>query len=381
MFQSTTIKAGFKLAAPRSTKFEWSIGFLLGVPISIPSPPLYWFALLSFFAVLLRSRPKPIHSGVGREVIVILLISLALLSSIFGLIKYDLDTVRIITTSFFFLFLLAARFIHNKRAILEGFCCAMLMWAVMILPMAVYLQIFENGLLLFSVPDFRLWGQDFFPDWPNYIAFMLSLAFLLNAFVFKRPLTATIQIIAAILTTSRTPFIALGFFFTTSALLWLSAYRRRWILILLGITALVCLTLPSMALLEIDSNFLDRLLVFEDREDIYSFGLNLLAQSPYLGHGAILLDESIGFFGHPSFHNSYLDVSVRHGIFALLLFLALIIPTRTNLRQGGLKFLCVVMFVLIGSVFQNFLKHPHIILIYVIFIEAGAVFNDPVKRR
>ncbi len=381
MFQGKLIKTGIKLVADRNTTFEWSIGFVLGVPIAIPTPPLYWFAFLSLFGVVLRSRSKPVPSSAGREAIVIILILLALLSSIFGLTRHNLDAARIITTSFFFLFLLAARLIQHKRAVLDGFCHAMLIWAIMILFMAVYLRIYENGLLLLSVPDFRLWGQDFFPDWPNYIAFMLSLAFLLNAFVFKRPLAAILQIVAAVLTTSRTPLIALGFFLISSALLWLSANRNKWIPTLIGFSVLVCLTVPALALLELDSDLADRLLVFEDREDIYSFGLNLFAQSPYIGHGAILLDESIGFSGHPSFHNSYLDISVRHGIFALILFLALLIPSRTNLRQGGLRYFSVIMFVLVGSIFQNFLKHPHIIFIYVIFIEAGAIFNDTTKRR
>ena len=348
---------------------------MLGLPIAIPSPPFYWFGFICFFAAVLHGRQNRIHDGIARELAIAATIAIALLSSIAGLVQNNLDPSRIVTTSFFFLFFLFPRFIQDKRALLDGFSRAMLIWAALILYMAVYLRIYEDGLLLFSVPDLRLWGSEFFPDWPNYIAFLLALASLLNAFVFKRPFAAALQLAAALLTTSRTPLIALGFFVGANTLLWLRSGRGRWILASVGALVFIFTALPALELIHVDANLADRLLVFEDREDIYSFALNLVMQSPILGHGAILLDESIGFTGQPSFHDSYLDIAVRHGLFALILFLALLIPTRENLYRGGFRFTAVVLFFLVGSLFQNFLKHPHIILLYVIFIETGYIFD------
>ena len=375
MSQATTVRRYVKVDAARASVFEWRIGFLLGLPIAIPSPPYYWFAFLCFFAVVLRDRHRPVHGSAARELAIAAIVVVALLSNIVGLVRNNLDTGRIVTTSFFFLFFLFAGFIHDKRALLDGLCRAMLIWAILIVCMGTYLRIYENGLLLFSVPEFRLWGSEFFPDWPNYIAFLLSLAFLLNVLAFKRPFAATVQFAAALLTTSRTPFIALGFVIVATVLLRLRARRGKWILASIGALALVVLAMQAVELMDVDADLADRLLVFEDREDIYTFGFDLFMQSPFVGHGAILLDESIGFTGQPSFHNSYLDIAVRHGFFGLVLFLALLIPTRTNLRRGGVPFASVIMFFLVGSLFQNFLKHPHIILLYVVFIEAGSLFD------
>lgn len=360
--------------ANADTRFAWCVGFLLGLPVAVPAPPLYVIAFACFLVALLRWRPGPLRAGVVRELGLMTLIVLALFSNVAGLIRNDIDAMRIITTSFFFLLFLFPDCVADKRALLLGFCRAMLVWAALVVVMAVYQRIWEYGLLLFSVPDFRLWGASIFPDWPNYMAFMLSLAFLLNITVFRRPWRGGLLLVAAILTTSRTPLIALALFLTASLLL--RGARLRSGMPLIGVLASGAL----LALLQVDdveANFLDRLLIFDDRDDIYSFALSLIQQSPLVGHGSILLDESIGFTGHPSFHNSYLDIAVRHGLPALGIFLLLLLPPRGSWRIGGLRFGVVLVFVLVGSIFQNFLKHPHILMLYVVIINSSPLFFRP----
>ncbi|KPF48700.1 hypothetical protein IP87_12415 [beta proteobacterium AAP121] len=363
--------------AEADTRFAWRVGFLLGLPIAVPAPPLYVFGFACFFVALLRRRPRPPGAGIGRELGMVALIALALVSNVAGLTRNNIDAVRIITTSFFFLLFLFPDCIADKRALLLGFCRAMLIWAVLVIAMAFYLRIWDNGLLLFSVPDFRLWGSGIFPDWPNYMAFMLALAFLLNATMFGRPWQAALLLVAAVLTTSRTPLIALALFLAASLLLQLARLRLGTLLAFGGAALLLAVLLPLLQVVEVDTNFLDRLLVFDDRDDIYSFALGLVQQSPWVGYGGVLLDESIGFTGHPSFHNSYLDIAVRHGLPALAIFLLLLVPPRGSWRSGGLRFAAVVVFVLAGSMFQNFLKHPHILMLYAVLIEASPLFRGP----
>lgn len=356
-------------------RFDWCVGFLLGLPIAVPAPPLYLIGLACFFVSLVRFRLRPQITGIWRELAILALIFIALFSNLVGLTSNDIDSLRILNTSLFFLLFMFARCIVDKRALLMGFCQAMLIWAALIVLMAVYLRIWESGLLLFSVPSLRLWGADIFPDWPNYIAFMLSLSFLLNVTVFGRPLEAVLILVAALLTTSRTPLIALALLIASLLILKLVRVRLGTLLAL-GAVLLIMLLLLQLEV-NIDSEFLRRLFIFEDRDEIYGFALGLVHESPWIGYGSVLLDESIGFTGHPSFHNSYLDIAVRHGLPALVIFLLLLTPPRGSWRQGGLSFTTVVLFVLVGSIFQNFLKHPHILMLYAVLIQASPLFRRP----
>jgi O-antigen ligase len=204
---------------------------------------------------------------------------------------------------------------------------------------------------------------------------------MLNIMVFRRPGQAVLLMVAALLTTSRTPIIAL-ILLTTGWLLFQSV-RTRVATLLAIVISVVALTLVTAILEEfgLDPNLLDRLLLFDDRDEIYSFALVLVQQSPWIGYGGVLLDESIGFFGHPSFHNSYLDIAVRHGLPALAIFLLLLVPPRGSWRHGGWRFASVVVFVLVGSMFQNFLKHPHILMLYTVLIETSILFSERRSER
>lgn len=367
-------KPPFKVACA-DTRFAWWLGFLLGLPIAVPAPPLYLFGFSCFFVALVRWRLRPQSPGIWRELALLTLVVLALLSNLVGLTRSNIDSLRIITTSFFFLLFLFPRCIADKHALLRGFCRAMLMWAVLVVIMAAYLRIWDNGLLLFSVPNFRLWGADYFPDWPNYFAFMLALAFLLNATVFGQFWQATLLLLASVLTTSRTPLIALALLLAVLLLPRLTSLRLGTVLTFVGVALSLGIFLQLSQVMEVDVNFLERLLVFDDRDEIYSFGLGLVQQSPWIGYGSVLLDESVGFSGHPSFHNSYLDIAVRHGLPALVIFLLLLLPPRGSTRLGGLSFVAVMSFVLVGSLFQNFLKHPHILMLYAVLIQSSPLFQ------
>jgi hypothetical protein len=144
-----------------------------------------------------------------------------------------------------------------------------------------------------------------------------------------------------------------------------------WFLLSFIVISAVVLVLSRF---EIDDELIARMLIAEDREEIYSFALNLVFESLIIGNGSVLLDESVGFTGFPSFHNSYLDVAVRHGILALIIFLLILIPDKKNRIVGGVAFALTILFFLIGSAFQNFLKHPHIIMIYMVCINSGYLF-------
>lgn len=375
---STTSLAPDIAGVPSIVGYSTLVGLLIGMPFSWPAPPLYWFAFIMFIACLANRPFSILRIDSLRNAAVWLMISLALLSNAVGLVSAELDSIRILTTSVFFIFFTFGGLVVDKRGVLNGFVWAMFVWAIFIVVSAIYLRIDQYGVYLFTIPDFRLWGGAIFPDWPNYLAFMLSLAFMLNIFLFRRYAVAGIQIFAAILTTSRTPLLAIGL--CVIAMCFMSGRLQqvgKWII--LGVLiAIVAFVLSDF---ELNKDLVARMLVYSDRESIYDFALGLVMQSPWVGHGAILLDNSVGFDGPPSFHNSYLDIAVRHGIIALIIFIYLLLPTRKDVEVGGGAFIAVILLFLIGSMFQNFLKHPHIILVYAVIINSGYLFKHHVTRK
>ena len=351
-------------------------GFLLGLPIAYPAPPMYVLAFLTFILAALWYRNALTIADMLPEAGVVLLIALAIFSNLMAQPYQNIDAARIFTTSFYFLLFLFSRCVPDRRALLLGFCNAMVIWALLIIVLAATNGVHEHGLLLFVVPEFRLWGSPIFPDWPNYLAFMLALAFLLKAIVFRHGIQAFVLLFAAMLTTSRTPVLAV--LLLTLCTVWMNFLRPRAERVLLTAGA-IALALASLFLLAakagINEEFLARMLLFSDRDQIFDFAFDLFQQAPWFGHGSILLDSSVGFEGHASFHNSYLDILVRHGVFALLVFLLLLRPPPGSFRTGGLYFAVTVAFFLVGSIFQNFLKHPHILMLYVVIIHSSEYFR------
>lgn len=343
-------------------------GIFLGIPIAWPSPPYYIFALLIFIIYIFSNPQIFFKLNQTRIFVIYLLVLISLLSNIIGASNTSLiDTSRALTTSLFFLlFIISSEIQKESRILLKGFTFSMLILAILILLLSMLTGITQQGIYLFTQPEFRLWGQPYFPDWPNYLAFMLSLSFMLNIFIFRQNFLAFIQIAAALLTTSRTPLLAL--ILSVIAMFFMKGKYR-----IMGVVLL--LAMPIILLnIEINDQLLERAMVSSDREDIYGFSINLFLQSPLIGHGSVLLDDSIGFYGHSSFHNSYLDILVRHGLISLLFFLYLLTPSQKNIKDGGLPFLMVILFFLIGSLFQNYLKHPHIVLLFIVIINSGRLF-------
>lgn len=351
-----------------------ALGFLLGMPFALNNSPLYLIALFVFSIALLRRPFKVVPFYSLRIICIYSLILLGFISNLIAISSINIDSFRMVSTSMFFILLFFGEMVENKKEFLDGFLKIMVIWAVYIILLAMYLEVYKYGLLLFSVPDYRMWGVDLIPDWPNYMAFMLSFSLMLNIFVFKRWFITVVLLIAIVFTTSRTPFLAIGLilgyfiFFSTS----INTTKR----ILIYITSITSIVLFLVYITEYAPDFLERLIIFEDRQQIYSYSFDLLSKSPFIGHGSILLDSSVGFEGFPSFHNTYFDISVRHGLPALILFLYVLMPNSQNSRLGGKPFVATILFFLIGAVFQNFLKHPHIIMLYMVLINSGYIFSN-----
>jgi O-antigen ligase len=351
------------------------VGLLLGIPFVYPTVPYYWFAFAAFSSVLIY-LDKKIPFRVLTLVLMAMVVSVS--SSILGLDGYEIQPVRVFFTSSYFLFFFFAYLVPDKKALLKGYLRATEMMSIAVIVAALIVRPFESGLLMFSVPDLRLWGMPYFPDWPNFLAFMLSLAFLLNALVFKKTVMAVLNISAALLTTSRTPLLSITIFFLAYIFSREKSFSHRfcafWVVILF------CAFSVGMIQF-LPPEFLARFFITSDREIVYGHALHMIEISPFIGHGAILFDSSVGMERFTSFHNSYLDITVRHGVLGLFFFFALLWPRRIDLNGQKGAYWAIIAFFLIGSMFQNFLKHPHLLMLYTVIVATSGVFQRRADER
>ncbi|HIJ94488.1 MAG TPA: O-antigen ligase family protein [Desulfuromonadales bacterium] len=341
---------------------SYTAGLLLGIPIAIPDTPFYVLSYVAFFLVLLRN----VHSKIS--IYSFLLVLGAMLASLFSNLasigKFEVQSSRMVFTTLFFVFFSFGWFVPNRAVLVRGFTSMCNLFSLAVIGAALAIRPWTGGgLLMFSMPEYRLWGFEIFPDWPNYLAFMLSIGFLINSSLYKRPFWALSTLLAALLTTSRTPLIALGIYTVVSIYM----VRNRTFKIIFAITIVTTILGIGLVIgdyISKESDFVLRLLVFSDRIDIYGYALELISKSPIFGMGSVLFDESVGHQGFASYHNSYLDIFVRHGIVGLVFFLLLIWPIRSLKDHLPPAYWSIIFFFVIGSFFQNFFKHPHFIMLY-----------------
>lgn len=349
-----------------------ALGFLLGLPFAYPAVPYYWAAFAVFGTALLVTPFERFNRMPGMVLGVAALCLLAVVSNLFSPYPYVRDSERFVTSTTFYLFFLFGLLAWDReREILAGLAAAILLQALAVLAASVLRFRWGAGLANWAQPELRLWGQSLFPDWPNFYAILLCVGFLLFLLHYRRPLPAATCMLAAILTTSRVALVALGI-----ALAWqvLFGPGRRLLarlvvaLVLVGpVVAVVAMALSGSDRLE---EFMERMSLLSDREEIWRSSLALFLDHPWFGVGGVMLDESVGHSGHASFHNSYAEILVRHGAvgFALYLWLLLAYAGRLRIAHAGTA---ILFFLLVTAVFQNTLRHPHFFMIYSFLVVAA----------
>jgi O-antigen ligase len=350
-------------------RFSFVGGVLLGIPLAYPSVPYYWLAFAVFASFFMQGLRRVSRSDIT---VVLAAMTVVMTSNLVSIDNYNIEVLRIFFTTLFFSFFLFGSVVPNRRALLAGFTFATQIMSIGVILAAVFLHPFSDGILMFTMPEHRLWGDDWFPDWPNFLAFMLSLGFLLNALFFRRPTWAIVQLAAALLTTSRTPLLAAAIYVIFLSFEATGSLRR---LLIVGL--LLSLGVAAFTFIENLANYselTERMGVISDREDVYGFAWDLFLQSPWLGNGSVLLDESVGNLGAASYHNSYLDILVRHGLLGFLFFVALIWPGACVEDAERKAYWAIVCFFVFGALVQNFFKHPHLIMIYSTIVNTRGVF-------
>lgn len=347
------------------------MGMLLGFPLVFPSVPYYWLAFFVFGVGVMfyikNLSPRTMF-------LVLLAMFISMLSSLYGVSvgNYPIDPFRIIFTTIFFAFFIFGELIPNKTKLLLGYVFSLNIVSIAVIMAAMILWPFKSGLLFFSLPELRLWGAPWFPDWPNFLAFMLSLAFLFNILVYKNNFMGLLNVGAALLTTSRTPLIAIAI---VIFIYLLGKNKSIASVVLKSLIVTAATVIISYVAGIVSEEFINRLFIFSDRGTVYGFALSMVVESPIIGHGAVLLDSSVGLEKFSSFHNSYLDILVRHGLLGFLVFLLLIWPPKTMKGAQKNAYWALISFFIIGAFFQNFIKHPHLVMILSIIIATRGVLK------
>lgn len=341
-------------------RHSWLAGFCLAFPVAYPGVPYYWIAFAVFGSMIFYGGQKiPLR----LQLLILLAMLSAALSSFLGLLEYYIGERQILGSIIFYSFFVFGYLIPDHQRFFKGLLAGICTVAILVIFVFFIERPYQYGFFMFSVAEYRLWGAPYFPDWPNYLAFLLGFGFLWGLLIERRPVLAALCLVAAFMTTSRTPLFALVF-----ACLFIML-RFGWpARILSFLTGMVLLIIAAVVLVpnaDLGGEFFTRLLLFSDRAEVYSAAWNLFEKSPYLGSGAVLLDESVGNYGAASFHNTYLDILVRQGLLGVVIFFALLAPNVRRARPEYLWIMAPIMlYFLVPSMFQNFLKHPHFLMIY-----------------
>ncbi|MGY2398095.1 O-antigen ligase family protein [Pseudomonas sp. SDO5271_S396] len=356
----------------RAQCHSWLAGFCLAFPFAYPSVPYYWIGFGVFGSMLFYFRQQ---MPVKLLVLIIVAMLSAILSNVLGLSGYYIGERQLFGSVLFYCFFVFGALVPDLQRFYKGLFAGICTVSVLVFIAFFVERPYEAGTAIFTVAEHRLWGVHYFPDWPNFLAFMLALGFLIGMFIERRPWWAIFCLMAALMTTSRPPLFAIALFLIFAVLK--MNLRARAMLLILGGGALLGGTLFFLPTIDFSGEFFVRLFLFSDRAEVYSAALRLFENSPFFGSGAVLLDESVGNFGAASFHNAYLDILVRQGLLGLLIFLALIIPDVHRIRKETLWLMGpIILFFLIPSFFQNFLKHPHLLMIYSALLAGGRQKED-----
>ncbi|AOS44990.1 hypothetical protein Verru16b_02059 [Lacunisphaera limnophila] len=336
-------------------------GILLALPFSFPAPPAYLLALLVFLCAVALQPDTRIHAPVIA--VVFGLIATALLSNVEAVLAGRADPVRALYTSGYFILFLYGYYARRVQVLLRYYAYAVTLISLAIVGAFVASEAYRYGTLLFVVPTMRLWGAEFFPDWPNFFALELLLGVYLNWFWRRQVGSTAVCVVGAVLTTSRFVWLALAIMALIELL------RRRAVVFYFLPFVIAAYGVAVAAPHYLPAAVQERLQVVSDRTEIASSVFRLFAQAPLLGNGSVLLDASVGHMGFESFHNSYFDVLVRHGLVGLFFLVLLLCPWRVrwrHLRHGAC--LPVLGLFVIGACFQNFLKHPHLFMLLALII-------------
>lgn len=216
----------------------------------------------------------------------------------------------------------------------------------------------------FRIPNFytsaRLWAS-FLPAWPTSIVAPLAFSLWLALFRERSIKGAAIIILGLILTTSRAGlFCAIGL----PAYKFVASHHAkiRKITSLRLIVALAAILLGAFLILRDNQLLLTRLFVSHDRISIFNTVWQLISQKPLLGYGGNTFDQILPIFSVDTgswvaqqTHNAPMEIALRYGIPACLLFCAFFAKQFLRIKDRDVKVLFLLLILL--SLTQDYVRN------------------------
>lgn len=348
---------------------DWFLGLGLGLPAAVPGAPWYWIAFAAMLVAIIRWRFDD-RLALIRLGLCVACMVIAILANIFSPYADMLRVSTVLPSILFFSFFLFGNGVRDRLSLLHGFTLSVTIYAGIVVAAFFYLEIYSNGLQLYVLPAKRLWGYSLFYDWPNMLSIIFGLGCLVNYLIFRRKWWGALTLFAAIVTTSRSVAIAIALLMVFAAYKALSSGRFMYqFLVLVAIVGIIAMLGWAGDNLTDAAAVINRISKTGDREIVYQLALDLMAQNPLLGIGSVQYGAISNYV--ESFHNSYLKVGTRFGIFGLFLFIFLIIPLRVR-KDLKFEYILLIVYLPILGLVQDALQHPHLALLQSVFIVSAA---------
>lgn len=368
-------------------------GLLLAIPFAYPRAPYY---ILSFVVFIMSINDIPWKNKSKDIYIILTMIVWTIFCSLLSPYSEHIELIRVIGSGFFYILILYYSSISDIESFYEGFLFVVRITCVYII-VVFFLSGQQFNIELFYTWDYdstlaseeftgRMWGRRFIYDWPNFLAFLLGLGLLLEYAINKRYIWLLIITFSILLTTSRTGLLAIIFVFIL--ITWPEKIKNN----LIKYSIVIALfTLLAQIFLVGDVNIFntasvsnkaleERLTRTGDREGLFLYAFNIFMENPVFGIGSILFDINTVGSIIESFHNTYLEMLVRYGIFGLIFWLLIIKPDIYKMISNR-TYLIIILYFFTSALFNNIFKHPHLYMLYGVIAYIGIPAKDQSKRK
>ena len=352
------LKSSFALS--RVDFISCLVGILIAIPWAYPADPIY---ITPFIGLILLVAIGKTRARSGWRFKTLCAIILLIYGSILNLLIAN--SVDSAISHIGFSAILALSFVYflasRPRDILLGFSFVMLGLSVYMICLIFSLGFFPDYLSLkIFGSNQRRFLADYIMGWPNVFATMqIMAAFFFRECKFKY--FSLFIAMSSLLTTSRSSILGIILFLLPE----FDSGRR-----FLSARSVICLSILAMATFALlhyfpDDFIANRLAKVDDRSTIYSFLIEKFAGNPF-GFGSVDIESLGANFSYVSYHNSFLKISIRYGVFGLVFFVLLLLPVKFK-RLLSRRYV-PAFYLLLVSFFQDFILQANLFVIYFVLL-------------
>jgi len=340
---------------------DYFLGILVAIPFSYPKEPLYWFGLSAFLLAL--PGLKIGKDATIRLVLVLLFLCMVIISNMISSYQESIQFFSIVGTFFTMSCFMFRYCLKSIDDFVSGFLLVAGIYTFLTFIAFLVLKPYQYGFDFFIESSYRMWAEGYLIEWPNVFCAFLVLGAYLN-WIRCNGLLATLNILAAVLTTSRMAILAIAIFVLFLMLRPKIASKAISISLVVLVVAVVAFLVASN-----NEMFLDyisrRLFKTSDRAFIFNDMVTVFVDNIF-GVGNISFSVINELF--VSYHSSFLKVLIRYGLPGFLIFLLLIAP-RNPFWNPGARENAPILFMLCIGLVQDMLLHIHLVIMYSVMLE------------